>query len=73
MADEFISMFHPEETPHMFDVVIDVRFRFPFSLFSRYLQSMFSIFLQVTKLTSDAAPQNSKLSMTKFLFFFILV
>lgn len=23
MADEFISMFHPEETPHMFDVVID--------------------------------------------------
>lgn len=24
--DEIISMFHPEEMPHMFDVVIDVRF-----------------------------------------------
>ena len=32
--DEMVSMFHPEEKPHMFDVVVDVRvcslsFNFP--------------------------------------------
>ena len=26
--DELISMFHPEENPHMFTVIVDVRFRY---------------------------------------------
>lgn len=39
-TDEVTSMFHPEERPHMFEVIIDVRFFFSLQIMLQSLQGL---------------------------------
>ena len=62
-TDEVTSMFHPEERPHMFEVIIDVRFFFfPFRLcFSPCLARTRHVQQLVKKICASSQPMGCKL------------
>lgn len=62
-TDEVTSMFHPEERPHMFEVIIDVRFFFfPFRLcFSPCLARTRHVQQLVKKICASSQPMGCRL------------